>query len=577
MRANSSDPQDTVTVTQPIKAERLRLLDRISKYRQPIGLAVTLLLFAIALIACRHLLSELDLYALHDSILDVPKPALLGALGATVVGFIILLGYEWSASRYAGVNLAPRILALGGFTAFAIGNAIGLSMLSGGSVRYRLYARHGLGASEVAHMTLFASLSLGCALPPLAALATLSNLPGASAALGLSETLLGAIAAAVLLLFTVLAIGIYRRRLPEQPYPDNLLVKVGRRTLRLPGRRLTFLQLIITALDVAAAATVLYLLLPEAPPFGAFLLVYLLALAAGVLSHVPGGVGVFEAILLAAFSDTLGAAPLAAALLLYRLIYVVLPLLVACVFLLINEGQRLFQSRQSLRVASGLAAPILAVLVFLSGVVLLFSGATPEIDTRLEHIGFLIPHRLVDASHFGASLIGVLCLLLAQGLRRRLSAAWMLTTILLLVAALLSLLKGFDWEEACLLTLTASLLGVFRSSFYRPSRLTEVPFSPLYLVASLCVLGASIWLLLFAYQDVPYSHQLWWQFTLDADAPRGLRSLLGAAVLLVVVSLTWLLRTARPVIHLPTPDELDPRGKDPHGLRTTGWRPRPDR
>ena len=557
MRANSSDPQDSVTATQPIKPGRLRLLDLISKYRQPIGLAVTLLLFAIALIACRHLLSELDLDALHDSILQVPKPALLGALAATVVGFIILLGYEWSASRYAGVTLAPRILALGGFTAFAIGNAIGLSMLSGGSVRYRLYARHGLGATEVARMTLFASLSLGCALPPLAALATLSDLPAASTALGLSETLLGAASVAVLLLFSVLAIGIYRRRLPEQPYADNLLVKAGRRTLRLPGRRLTFLQLIITALDVAAAATVLYLLLPEAPPFGAFLLVYLLALAAGVLSHVPGGVGVFEAILLAAFADKLGAAPLAAALLLYRLIYVVLPLLVACVFLLINEGQRLFQSRQSLRAASGLAAPILAVLVFLSGVVLLFSGVTPEIDTRLEHIGFLIPHRLVDASHFGASLIGVLCLLLAQGLRRRLSAAWMLTTILLLVGALLSLLKGFDWEEACLLILTASLLGVFRRSFYRPSRLTELPFSPLYLVSSLCVLGASIWLLLFAYQDVPYSHQLWWQFTLDADAPRGLRSLLGAAVLLVVVSLTWLLRTARPVIHLPRPGELD--------------------
>ena len=563
MRANMSDSQDadTATATQPITVTRLRWLDLLSKYRQPLGLAVTLLLFAIALIACRHLLSELDFYALHDSILDVPKPALLGALGATIVGFIILLGYEWSASRYAGVNLPGRTLALGGFTAFAIGNAIGLSLLSGGSVRYRLYARHGLGAADVAHMTLFASLSLGCALPPLAALATLSNLPAASAALRLPESLLAGIALAILLLGAVLAIGIYRRRLPEQPLRDNLLVRVGRRTLRLPGRRLTFLQLIITALDVAAAATVLYLLLPEAPPFGAFLLVYLLALAAGVLSHVPGGVGVFEAILLAAFADKLGAAPLAAALLLYRLIYVVLPMLVACVLLLINEAQRLFQTRQSLRVASGLAAPILAVLVFLSGVVLLFSGATPEIDTRLQHIGFLIPHRLVDASHFGASLIGVLCLLLAQGLRRRLSAAWMLTTILLLVGALLSLLKGFDWEEACLMTLTASLLAVFRRSFYRPSRLTELPFSPLYLVASVCVLGASIWLLLFAYQDVPYSHQLWWQFTLDADAPRGLRSLLGAAVLLLVVSLTWLLRTARPVIHLPTSEELDKAAK----------------
>lgn len=65
----------------------------------------------------------------------------------------------------------------------------------------------------------------------------------------------------------------------------------------------------ITALDVAAAAMVLYLLLPHAPPLGAFILIYLLALAAGVLSHVPGGVGVFEAILLAAFANELGAAP----------------------------------------------------------------------------------------------------------------------------------------------------------------------------------------------------------------------------------------------------------------------------
>ncbi|NVZ79742.1 bifunctional lysylphosphatidylglycerol flippase/synthetase MprF, partial [Pseudomonas gingeri] len=284
--------------------------------------------------------------------------------------------------------------------------------------------------------------------------------------------------------------------------------------------------------------------------------VYLLALAAGVLSHVPGGVGVFEAILLAAFANELGAAPLAAALLLYRLIYVLLPLLLACLTLLSTEAQRLIASRQSMRVASGLAAPILAVLVFLSGVALLFSGATPEIDTRLEGIDFLVPDRLIDASHFGASLVGVLCLLLAQGLRRRLSAAWMLTMILLLVGALLSLLKGFDWEEASMLTATACLLGIFRRSFYRPSRLTELPFSPLYLVASLCVLGASVWLLLFAYQDVPYSHELWWQFALDGDAPRGLRSLLGAAVLLVVVSLTWLLRTERPVIHQPNAEEL---------------------
>ncbi|WP_028696849.1 bifunctional lysylphosphatidylglycerol flippase/synthetase MprF [Pseudomonas cremoricolorata] len=556
MTSPTPESPTPLTAALPAAAQRLPWLERMSKYRQPLGLALTLVLFAMALVACRHLLSELDIYALHDAMLSVPGSALTGALLATVAGFIILLGYEWSAARYAGCALPARTLVMGGLSAFAIGNAIGLSMLSGGSVRYRLYARHGLGAAEVARMTVFASLSLGGALPPLAALATLSDLGAASAALRLSPVLLGSIATAVLLLSVVLVVGLYRRRLAEQPSKDNLLVALGRRTLRLPSGRLAVLQLLITALDVAAAATVLYLLLPEAPPFGAFLMVYLLALAAGVLSHVPGGVGVFEAILLAAFANQLGAAPLAAALLLYRLIYVVLPLLLACVALLINEARRLLFAQHAIRAASGLAAPVLAILVFLSGVVLLFSGATPEIDTRLEHMGFLVPHRLIDASHFGASLIGVLCLLLAQGLRRRLSAAWLLTTVLLLMGALLSLLKGFDWEEACILIATAALLALFRRSFYRPSRLLELPFSPVYLVASACAVGASIWLLLFAYQDVPYNSQLWWQFTLDADAPRALRAAMGSAVLLVIVALTWLLRTARPVIHLPDQAEL---------------------
>ena len=240
----------------------------------------------------------------------------------------------------------------------------------------------------------------------------------------------------------------------------------------------------------------------------------------------------------------------------YRLIYVVLPLLLACLLLLFLEARRLWVTRQAIRVASGFAAPILAILVFLSGVVLLFSGATPAIDTRLEHLGFLIPHRLIDASHLVASLIGVLCLLLAQGLRRRLSAAWALTLVLLLVGALLSLLKGFDWEEASLLSLTAALLAMFRRSFYRPSRLMEVPFSPLYVGASICVVGASVWLLLFANQDVHYSNQLWWQFALDADAPRALRAALGSCLLLLALALGWLLRAAPPAIREPNAEEL---------------------
>ena len=553
MRASSDA---TVPPSLP-KSQLLLWRQRLDRYRQPLGLSVALALFVIALLACRHLLNELDPSALHASILAVPTVNLFGAVGLTIAGFIALLGYEWSASRYAAVSLPGRTLATGGFCAFAIGNAVGLSMLSGGSIRYRLYSRHGIGGLEIARMTVFASLSLGCALPVLAALAALADPADAAAALRLPQPVLVTISLVILAIAAALLLKLHRARLKERPAPDCVTVRVSRHLLRMPDAKLTLLQVLITLIDVSAAAGVLYLLLPEAPPFSTFLLVYLIALAAGVLSHVPGGVGVFEAVLLAAFASELGAAPLAAALLLYRLIYIVLPLLVACLLLLGMELRRLISARQAIRAASGLAAPILALLVFISGMVLLFSGATPSLDERLEILDFLIPHRLIDASHFGASLIGLLCLLLAQGLRRRLSAAWAMTLGLLVIGAILSLLKGFDWEEALLLSITAGLLALFRPYFYRPSRLMELPFSPWHLAASTCVLGASIWLLFFAYQDVPYEHQLWWQFAVNADAPRGLRAALGCVLVLGVVFLAWLLRAAPPAITLPSSEELD--------------------
>lgn len=132
MRTDAPVPEHPAPPSSPASPQRIRLIDRITAYRQPIGLVFTLLLFGLALVACYHLLREIDPGALHDAIADVPRPALLGALGATALGFVILLGYEWSASRFAGVTLPMRNLATGGFSAFAIGNAVGLSLLSGG-------------------------------------------------------------------------------------------------------------------------------------------------------------------------------------------------------------------------------------------------------------------------------------------------------------------------------------------------------------------------------------------------------------------------------------------------------------
>lgn len=114
-----------------------------------------------------------------------------------------------------------------------------------------------------------------------------------------------------------------------------------------------------------------------------------------------------------------------------------------------------------------------------------------------------------------------------------------------------------DWEEALLLCLTAGLLGLFRPAFYRPSRLLELPFGPLDLTASVCVLGAATWLMFFTFRDVPYSHALWWQFAVDAHAPRALRAALGSGVLMALLGLLHLLRPAPAPIRAPDAAERE--------------------
>lgn len=144
----------------------------------------------------------------------------------------------------------------------------------------------------------------------------------------------------------------------------------------------------------------LYLLLPEAPPFGPFLLVYLLALAAGVLSHVPGGVGVFEAILLAAFADKLGAAPLAAALLLYRMIYVVLPLLIACVFCWSTRPSACSRPSKPAGGNQGWQRQYWPSWFFCPAWSCCFPAPRQRSTHAWKTSASSIPHRLIDASHF---------------------------------------------------------------------------------------------------------------------------------------------------------------------------------
>ena len=532
-----------------------QLIECFTRYRQFIALLFGLSIFCIALVVCWHLLKTINLNDLQSALQQLPYHAILLSALSAIASYSMLIGYEWSAARYAGVKLKPSTITMGGICASAIGNAVGLSALSGGAIRCRLYFKYGLSTIDVARMSIFVTLSLGFTLPLLAAIAALIDIKNSVIALHISAMSIEIMASVVLLSYVSVLLFLHAHRLSATPNNDTRLYQIFHWKIRLPNWRLASSQLVITLVDTILAGAILYFLLPNQPNFITFILIYILALVAGVLSHVPGGVGIFEAIILAAFSSQIGAASLTIALVIYRLIYILLPLIPAGILLLINEGKHFLSAPQVKETDTGIAATIMATAVFFAGVVMMFSSVIPGFNHHL--VSTFIPKKIVNFAHLTASLIGVLCLLLAMGLRRRLYSAWGLSVILLILGSICSLLRGLHWIEAATLLTIAILLGYFRDAFYRKSRLSILPFSLKSFVVSFGLIILFIWLILFIYQDIPYSHDLWWQFELDSHVPRALRAALGSLILLSGVMLFWLFKPALPILTIATKEELN--------------------
>jgi phosphatidylglycerol lysyltransferase len=202
---------------------------------------------------------------------------------------------------------------------------------------------------------------------------------------------------------------------------------------------------------------------------------------------------VFETVILLFLSPLLPTPAILGALVAYRGVYYLLPLGVAIVLLAMHELLQRQEALRKLADAFGRWTPVLtpqllALSTFLGGAVLLFSGATPAIHSRLAWLNDFLPLPFIELSHFLGSVAGVALLILARGLQQRLDAAYHLTVILLTAGILSSLLKGFDYEEALILALMLGALWPCRSYFYRRSSLVAERFSPEWTAAIVAVL-----------------------------------------------------------------------------------------
>ena len=282
-----------------------------------------------------------------------------------------------------------------------------------------------------------------------------------------------------------------------------------------------------------------------------------LANLGGLISNVPGGIGVFEAVVLLAVPDGGASGAVAAALIGYRLIYYLLPLVVAA--LLLGGHQLLATGELARRVGSWaliLAPNLFALIVFVAGIMLLATGASPTIASRMQALAEVVPLGVIELSHFLGSIAGLLLLLVAWGLRRRLDGAYLATLLILAAGIVFSLLRGLHVEQATVLALTLLALAPCRRAFYRKTALFTERFSSGWLLAVAAVLLGMLWLGFFSHRHVEYSNDLWWRFVAEEDAPRFLRAAAGTLIVFLMVGAAQLLRASRRPALAPHPGEV---------------------
>jgi len=493
----------------------------------------------------------------HDvtrEIAAIPGWRLAAALLLTLVSYLLLTCYDVLALRYAQRMIPYRKVCLASFISYAFSNTIGLSLLTSGSIRYRMYSAWGLNIEEIGKVIAFAVVTFWLGICTVGGI-TFSFAPGIQGfippQIPLSAAALGCVfllAISAYLLFTLFG---------------GRSVRLGHYTIETPRPALALRQIILGTCDWLSVGSVFVVLLPENTgfSFGQLLAVYLAAQIIALISHVPGGIGIFESIVLLALKGT-PTENLLGALLIFRSIYYILPLMTAGLLAGAFEArEHRFTfgkiTRKMERWTVVLVPHLLSLLILVAGAVLLFSGATPAVTARLHWLENFLPLPVIELSHFLGSLVGACLLLLARGLQKRLDGAYLLSICLLGLGIALSLLKGGDYEEAFFLTALLFSLLPCRHFFHRKASLLKISFTWGWVGTIIIVLITSIGLTLFAGKHLEYSADLWWQFAFEGDVPRSLRASVGAMIVLMLFAVSRLLRTVPPVLNTPDAEILD--------------------
>lgn len=505
------------------------------QYFRYLGPVLITCIFVGAIYLLHHKLKAYSIAQIKESMGQISHWRLLASVGLMIVNYIILVGYDWLALIAIHKPLPVQRTALVSFIGQAVSYNFG-ALLGGTTVRYRFYSAWGFSLEDIVRLVLMLAVTfwvgaLGLCgavflvAPPVIPVELLDKMPVKDV------RILGAVLLAIAMSYLVACFFV---RKPVHIFGKEFV---------FPPPKIALLQALVAGVDLVAAAGCMYVLLPSdlGISFVQFLPSYLMAQVAVVLTHVPGGVGVFELVILH-LTHTPREQVVVAAVLCFRIIYFILPLLAAALLLAVYEARaRKDALRDAGRWLSVLSHSISAWATFGAGVILLVFTVLPLGAESRAAMAAYVPMTVAAAAHWLGALSGALLLFLAYGLEVRQAVAWRWSVGFLALGLVCAVLKGFAWGVALVLALI--LLSVFmaRRRFYRRSFFWEsrIPFR--WLWPTWIVLGSTTGLAWFFYHRW-LDKANWWHVEKSFNTASNLRAVVGVSVVLLLV---WVWRVWR--------------------------------
>ncbi len=295
-----------------------------------IGILVSLVIVVAAGVVLFFLLRDIDLPKVVDAIHTKSWHSI--AFAAAFVGccYVTLTFYDFFSLHTIGRGHVPyRIAALSSFTSYSIGHNLGATVFTSNAVRWRIYSAWGLSVMDVAKMAFVTGLTFWLGNIVVLSLCFIVEPEAASAVDQLPQLFNRSLGIAGLAIIASYVLWLV-------PRPRT----VGRNgwSVTLPNAPLTGVQIAIGFVDLTVGGLAIYSLLPAMPAvdFVTVLVIFVTATLLGFLSHAPGSLGVFEVAMLVALPQ-FAKEELLASLLIFRVLYFVLPLCVAVCLMATRE------------------------------------------------------------------------------------------------------------------------------------------------------------------------------------------------------------------------------------------------